>query len=255
MKPQHILDTLLPPLSPTSPPSSTAPPIQFNPNAFGPTSAPPSAISFPSEGEISACISKLRLWCTEFGSLLGGFSTALAALTRSPLEAKNAELLAHILAQPEHDSQYAPVNISLPLQTPSSSTASPAQNASIPWSPLPSCMPTAEASRSTGGVQPAKLLDSRLALEYFRLEAHCENMPPVIGPGDFVSLMDKLVGLVKIGYSFKFYPQRCRCTAPDNVRGYDGIILRKNENGTYRVKLDNGLVVETVKPWEVIEIA
>lgn len=78
-------------------------------------------------------------------------------------------------------------------------------------------------------------------------------MPPIIGSGDITMLMTKLVGLVKIGYSFKFYPQRCRCQFAGE-EPVEGIILRKNENGTYQAQLDDGRRPQ-LKPWEVVEIA
>ena len=76
-------------------------------------------------------------------------------------------------------------------------------------------------------------------------------MPPVIGSGDFTMLMTKLVGLVKIGYSFQFFPQRVKCDA--TLQGLEGVILRKNSNGTYLVQLDNGQRPQ-LKPWEIVEI-
>ena len=116
-------------------------------------------------------------------------------------------------------------------------------------------MPTASDFPSIGAVIGAKLLDSRLALEYFRLEATMEDSPPVIGTGDFTSLMTKLVGLVKIGYSFKFYPARCHIQGQPLGVWDNGIITRKNPNGTYDVFNERaGMEFKNVKPWDIVEV-
>lgn len=221
------------------------------------TSEAPKVTGFLSEREaISDFISKLRSCAIAFASLPEPFFSALAALTRQPMPLSRQELYELLRkdynAESDPRTQSAPANTSPPLQIPSSSRGFPVHDASSPFRVPPLSTPTTGDCPSTGAVPLANVTASRFALEYFRLEATCEDMPPVIGSGDFASLMNKLVGLVKIGYAFKFFPQRCRDLSASPPG--EGIILRKNENGTYQVQLDNGQRPQ-LKPWEIVEIA
>lgn len=156
-----------------SPESRTTPPTT------GSTSPLPKTTGFPSEGEIFDCISKLRASVSGLLNSLENFSLALAALTKQPPPVRMSKEELYRMLKDQFETPFrVPASISPPSQMPSSSTANPAHDASTPFRVPPSSMPTAEACLSTGAVNPARLTDSRIALEYFRLEATMIDAAP-----------------------------------------------------------------------------